>query len=305
MRAVGFWSEEGGYVDNVLGADADGQPATNADVAEDDQNIYRTTGGRLSGLWTINEDWNLLTTGIYQRGDTMGTWETDPFLGDNKVTRFYDEWRDDEWWTAAATLKGNLGFAELSLTGSYFDRRIDYQWDNTNYAQWRSFYYSIGLLPRVLRPLRHGSAALDDLQLAEAGTLGLRGPADLAGRQQAAVDGGRVLRGRLRLVGVRRPGAGTGRHAGVGQRPTRTAWNIVDTTPGADLPAGADRHLVLQPVRQHGQAARLLRRDDLRPDRQVVGHGRRALVRVRPRHVRLVPGAASACRRKATPMRTA
>ncbi len=77
-----------------------------------------------------------------------------------------------------------------------------------------------------------------------------------------------------------------------GTRPTRTASTLVDTAPGADLPARADRHLLLQPVRQHGQAARLLRRDDLRPDRQVVGHGRRALVRVRPRHVRHVPGAA-------------
>ena len=141
MRAVAFWSEEGGYVDNVLGTDLAGA-ATNADVAEDNQNVYRTTGGRLAGLWTINEDWSLLTTGIYQRGDTMGTWETDPFLGDHKVTRFFDEWRDDTWYTAAATLKGNLGFAELSLTGSYFDRRIDYQWDQTNYAQWRSYYYS-------------------------------------------------------------------------------------------------------------------------------------------------------------------
>jgi outer membrane receptor protein involved in Fe transport len=141
VRMVGFWSEEGGYVDNILGPTLMGE-TTNADVAEDDQNIYRTTGGRVAGLWTINPNWNLLVTGILQRGDTMGTWETDPFLGDNKVTRFYDEWRDDEWYTTAATLKGDLGFAELSLTGSYFDRKIDYQWDNTNYAQWRSYYYS-------------------------------------------------------------------------------------------------------------------------------------------------------------------
>jgi len=138
LRAVGFWSEEGGYVDNVLGPTLMGE-TTNADVADDNQNIYRTTGGRLAGLWTINPDWNLQVTGIYQRGDTMGTWETDPFLGDNKVTRFYDEWRDDAWYTTSATLKGDLGFAELSLTGSYFDRRIDYQWDNTNYAQNRSY----------------------------------------------------------------------------------------------------------------------------------------------------------------------
>jgi iron complex outermembrane recepter protein len=146
LRAVGFWSEEGGYVDNVLGATLMGD-ATNADVVEEDQNIYRTTGGRLSGLWTLNEDWNVLVTGIYQRGDTMGTWETDPFLGDHKVTRFFDEYRDDTWYTASATLKGNLGFAELSLMGSYFDRKIEYQWDNTNYAQWRSFYYSSGAYP--------------------------------------------------------------------------------------------------------------------------------------------------------------
>lgn len=148
MRVVGFWSEEGGYVDNVLGetfysANIDGAAFdTNADVAENNQNVYRTTGGRVSGLWTINPDWNLLVTGIYQRGDTMGTWETDPLLGNNKVTRFYDEWRDDEWYTTAATLKGDLGFAELSMTASYFNRRMDYQWDNTDYSQYKTEYYS-------------------------------------------------------------------------------------------------------------------------------------------------------------------
>lgn len=140
LRVVGFWSEEGGYVDNVLGADLMGFK-DNSDIAEDNQNVYRTTGGRVSGLWTINPDWNLLVTGIYQRGDTMGTWETDPYLGNNKVTRFYDEWRDDEWYTTAATLKGDLGFAELTLTASYFNRRMDYQWDNTNYSQYKTEYY--------------------------------------------------------------------------------------------------------------------------------------------------------------------
>ncbi len=146
MRAVGFQSEEGGYVDNVLGPTLMGD-ATNAEFAEENQNAYRQTGGRLAGLWSINENWSLLTTGIYQRSDTMGTWETDPFLGDNKVTRFFDDWRDDEWYTTSATLKGDLGFAELSLTGSYFDRRIDYEFDDTNYSQWRTVrfgtYYAL------------------------------------------------------------------------------------------------------------------------------------------------------------------
>jgi iron complex outermembrane recepter protein len=146
LRAVGFWSEEGGYVDNVVGPTLLGE-TDNANIAAKNQNVYRTEGGRLEGLWTINPDWNLLMTGIYQRGDARGAWETDPALGDNKLTRFYDEWRDDWWYTASMTLKGDLGFAELSLTGSYFNRKVNYQWDNTNYAQWRSFYYSSGSYP--------------------------------------------------------------------------------------------------------------------------------------------------------------
>jgi outer membrane receptor protein involved in Fe transport len=83
----------------------------------------------------------LLLTGIYQRSDTSGHWDTDPFLGDHKITRFFDDWRDDEWYTTAATLRGDLGFAELSLTGSYFNRKIDYEFDDTNYSQWRTLNY--------------------------------------------------------------------------------------------------------------------------------------------------------------------
>src|SRR6185312_7388909 len=123
LRLVGFYSDEGGYVDNVLGNTLAGD-TDNADVAGEDQNSYRQTGGRIAGLWSINPEWNLLLTGIYQRSDTDGAWDTDPFLGDNKITRFFDDWRDDKWYTTSATLNGDLGFAELSLTASYFDRKI-------------------------------------------------------------------------------------------------------------------------------------------------------------------------------------
>ena len=53
--------------------------------------------------------------------------------------------------------------------------------------------------------------------------------------------------------------------------------------PTSHVPACSDRYLLHELVRQHREAERLLRRDDLRPDRQLVGHRRRALVRVRPR----------------------
>lgn len=140
LRAVGFYSDQGGWVDNVLGPTLMGE-ATNADIAASNQNSYKQMGGRLLGLWTINPNWDVLLTGIYQKSKTEGSWDTDPYLGDNKITRFFDDWRDDSWYSASGTLKGDLGFAELSVTASYFDRKIDYEFDDTNYAQWRSANY--------------------------------------------------------------------------------------------------------------------------------------------------------------------
>jgi iron complex outermembrane recepter protein len=145
IRAVGFYSDEGGYVDLVEGATLMGD-ATNADIARDDQNSYKQSGGRIAGLWTINPQWNVLATAIYQRSDTDGEFDTDPALGDYKITRFFDQWRDDEWYTLSGTVKGDLGFAELAVTASYFDRKIDYEYDDTNYSQWRTTrfgYYAL------------------------------------------------------------------------------------------------------------------------------------------------------------------
>jgi Outer membrane receptor proteins, mostly Fe transport len=146
LRAVGFYSDEGGYVDNVVGPTLMGE-TTNAGFAKEDQNSYTQSGGRLAGLWTINPQWNVLLTGIYQKSKTEGDWDSDPFLGDYKITRFTDQWRDDHWYTLSGTLKGDLGFAELSVTASYFNRKIDYEWDDTNYAQWRTVnfgtYYAL------------------------------------------------------------------------------------------------------------------------------------------------------------------
>ena len=56
-----------------------------------------------------------------------------------------DEFLDDKWYQASLNLKGDLGFAELSATASYFDRHIKYQYDNSNYDQWRTAYYGVYL----------------------------------------------------------------------------------------------------------------------------------------------------------------
>ena len=141
IRAVGFYSHEGGYIDNVLGRTLHGD-RDNAEFVEDDWNSYDTTGGRIAARWAINPNWESTLSFIAQQSSAKGGWETDPALGDYKITRFFEEYRDDDWTQSSLNVKGNLGFAELSLTGSYFDRDVKYEWDNMTYDHWRTTYYA-------------------------------------------------------------------------------------------------------------------------------------------------------------------
>ena len=144
VRAVGFYSHEGGYIDNVLGLTLRGD-SDNSDVVEKNWNGYDTYGGRVAARWQINPGWETTLSVISQQSSAHGNWESDPELGDYKITRFFDEVRDDDWLQYSLNFKGNLGFAELSVTGSYFDRDIVYEWDNMTYDQWRSTYYGASL----------------------------------------------------------------------------------------------------------------------------------------------------------------
>jgi len=146
IRAVGFYAKEGGYVDNVLGDNLRVDPAnavTNADVVEDDWNDYEASGGRLAARWQMSPDWESSLSLVSQDSKTTGDWLTDPAIGDYKIVSFFDEQRDDEWYQASANVKGDLGFAELSMTASYFDRDIFYEWDNSLYENWRTAYYGV------------------------------------------------------------------------------------------------------------------------------------------------------------------
>ncbi len=146
LRAVGFYAHEGGYVDNVLGGNLRLDPAdqvTNADVVEKDWNDYSLYGGRLAARWQINPQWEASLSYVTQYSESKGDWLTDPAIGDYKIVSFFDEHREDEWYQTSASIKGDLGFAELSVTASYFDRDIVYEWDNTLYENWRTAYYGI------------------------------------------------------------------------------------------------------------------------------------------------------------------
>lgn len=146
LRLVAFTARDGGYVDNVFGPTfagpgAYGSPGDNAAVAKDDQNVYDISGGRLAALWNISDNWTSDISFILQNSKATGTWESDPYLGDYKITRFFEEYRTDDWWQGSITFTGDLGFAQFISTTSYFDRDTTYEWDNHEYNQWQTSYY--------------------------------------------------------------------------------------------------------------------------------------------------------------------
>ena len=140
VRVAAFTSQEGGYVDNVLGRDlADTQD--NADVVEDDFNEYAVSGGRVAASWELGDRWSVIAGIIAQNSSATGTWESDPSLGDFKIVKFFDEYRDDDWHQNSITIKGDLGAAEFSATTAIFDRDIAYEWDNHVYEQYKDAYW--------------------------------------------------------------------------------------------------------------------------------------------------------------------
>lgn len=140
IRAVAFTSHDGGYIDNVLGPTLEGS-GDNASVVEEDWNEFDNVGGRIAARWNISDAWDLDVSYIAQQSEAEGAWESDPALGDYKITRFFKEFRDDDWYQVSATIKGDLGFAELTVTASDFERDIAYEWDNMAYEQWKDAYF--------------------------------------------------------------------------------------------------------------------------------------------------------------------
>lgn len=141
LRLVAYTSHDGGWIDNVLGLSLSGNFDNSAVVAEN-FNEYDTDGGRIAALWNMSDRWSLLAALTTEQTHAEGSWDNDPLLGDYEITRFVHEDRDDDWYSAALTLTGDLGFAELSMTATQFDRDIAYHWDNNAYNQYKDRYYA-------------------------------------------------------------------------------------------------------------------------------------------------------------------
>ena len=141
IRIVGYSTRDGGWVDNVLGTPysggffGDDRPDDNSDVVEDDYNEYDTDGGRIQARWQISDKWLADLSYVTEATESRGEWETDPSLGGKRIVRFFEDFREDDWYTLGLTLSGDLGFADLTVTAQYMDRDFAYEWDNNAYTQ--------------------------------------------------------------------------------------------------------------------------------------------------------------------------
>jgi outer membrane receptor protein involved in Fe transport len=144
IRVAGFTTDEGGYIDNVVGSDLF-DSKTNEDVARDNFNTWELDGARVIGLWNVNEQWDAQLTYLTQSSTTTGSWSSDPALGDFKVTRFHEDVRTDDWWATALTITGDLGFAQLTYSASHLERDVFYESDSMIADQLTTLYIGRGI----------------------------------------------------------------------------------------------------------------------------------------------------------------
>src|SRR5579863_2088225 len=151
IRAVLFNDHQGGYISNVpstisyapgTAAGATGVSANNASVLCNNCNTVDTQGFRLSALWKMNDNWNLLVQQNYQDMNAQGYFYTYPAdsngiaLGQYQIAAFVPAWNKDKYESTAWTLSGNLPHnMSLVYTGSYMSRNIDGQQDYSNYLR--------------------------------------------------------------------------------------------------------------------------------------------------------------------------
>lgn len=152
VRIAAYRSEDGGYIDNIpatvqisLGNPAFGgtfvpnsrQEVSNADFVEDDYNNVEYRGFRVSGLWQINDDWDLLLQHTTQQLDTEGAFEYDPTIStddDLAVATFSPTYGDDRVELTQWTLNGMFSGLEVIYNGSFTKREFEGQTDYTAYS---------------------------------------------------------------------------------------------------------------------------------------------------------------------------
>ncbi len=123
------WSQDSGYINNLNYFTL--KPRIS------DTNTERPLVGRIAALFEPSDDWSFTGAVFFQRDNLGDTSDFYPFLGglweQNKQTR---ESSHDTVAVPSLTIKGDLGFAQLSTVTSYFWRQYDRETDGQYFGSY-------------------------------------------------------------------------------------------------------------------------------------------------------------------------
>ncbi len=117
------------------------QQANNYALAGKDSNPVTRQGLRISGLYKINNDWDVLISESLQILDADGPSFEEPVGSDFQplkpleATVFSPIYDHDKFDNTAWTVNGKIGDFKVIYTGAYTDRHISQQMDYTNYSR--------------------------------------------------------------------------------------------------------------------------------------------------------------------------
>ena len=116
-------------------------------LVEDDVNETSYTGGRLSAMLDLTEDWTASASFMQQSINSDGVFFADPDLGDFEIQRFSDDDLEDEFTNFSWTLEGRVAELEVLYTGAFTDREAEQTIDYTDYlfvGQYLPYYLCDG-----------------------------------------------------------------------------------------------------------------------------------------------------------------
>jgi len=161
LRAVIYDETRGGYINNIPGTFSrsatdevsaiyfngtlppNSGPISNGSQVANDINTLTYQGIRLSGLYKVNEDWNVLVAQSYQNMDAEGVFWQEEYTGTGQalppysVQLYNPSYDKDKFENTALTINGRIDELKFIYTGAYLDRKSDEQLDYTNYSRGR------------------------------------------------------------------------------------------------------------------------------------------------------------------------
>ncbi len=126
---------------SAYGVPPSATPINNNAIAGRAINPVTYKGGRLSGLYQVNDDWSVLIEQSYQNLDAEGVFYQMPHGSDGQalnrlqVTLFNPAYDKDKFENTAWTVNGKIGDLKAVYTGGFLDRHVDQVQDYTNYSR--------------------------------------------------------------------------------------------------------------------------------------------------------------------------